>query len=394
MKRRTVCLLLATAMLLPLFGCASNPAPTEETALTEEELSAAAVDFALALLKNAHTEGETAVVSPLSVLTALALTANGAAGETRAQLERMLGASVGQWNAWLSDAEESESLLSADSVWIRDTDAFAVREAFLRTAQEQYRAEVCRAAFDESTCAEINAWVSEHTDGRIERMLESISADAAMYIINALSFEADWAYAFEENKVTSGKFYAADGTTQTVELMNGDVTRYLCGENAVGFCKDYADDRFTFLALLPDESLTAEEYLATLTGEKLLSLLANETGKSVCVTMPKLSFETGFTLNDALRSMGMTDAFDANRADFSELADCTDGALYVGKVAHQTSLTVDTQGTRAGAATSVEMLFRMLIKQESISLTRPFLMAIWDNRCQMPVFLGIINSVN
>lgn len=400
MKHWTVCLLLA-AMLLPLFGCAAENAPVDETkdvvcsgniVLSEEELSVAATDFAIALLQSVHTEGATTVVSPLSVMTAIAMTANGAAGQTRAQIEQMLGASIEQWNDRFAAAGESDSLISANSIWIRNTPNLTVKEDFLNIAEMRYGAEVCRAAFDETTCSEINEWVSENTDGRIEKIVETISADTAMYLINALCFEADWANPFYENEVMSGEFHAADGTNETVELMRGDVTRYLEGENVVGFCKDYVDDRFTFLALLPDETITAEDYLDTLSAETLSAILSGETKKGLYVSLPKLTLQTELTLNDALCNMGMTDAFDAGKADFSALADVADGELYIGRVAHQTQLTIDTQGTKAAAATSVEMMFRMSIKQEKIELTRPFLLAIWDNEFDLPVFLGIVNS--
>lgn len=410
-KRKPLCFLLLGAMLLPLFGCASanvreGTVVSGSIILLNEredhvaqygasaELSEAAVDFAVELLKNSAAEGENTVLSPFSALTALALTANGAAGETRTQTEAVLGAPTQQWNAWFATLMPSQSLLSANSVWLRENKGLNVETDFLYTASDCYDAEVYRALFDAETCEYINAWVTEHTDGQIEKLLDGIQENTMLYLLNALSFKAEWEDPFRANNVKQGEFIASDGSVQPVTLMYGTQSRYLADESAEGFIKEYADGRYSFVALLPKQGVSAEEYLQTLTGERLRALLDGETKAHLSVAIPKLTVETDLLLNDALRAMGMTDAFDEGTADLTALGQYRGGRLYVGQVTHKTLLSLDERGTTAGAVTSVEIPTRTAGIGKELLLNRPFLLAIWDNEGDMPVFFGIINRVD
>ena len=233
-------------------------------------------------------------MSPLSVLYALGMAANGMDGETLAQAEQVLGAPVADVNAYLHALDQSlaepyvatgaagsigganvagttegaggdadatggaadagaaaSPLKLANALWIRD--GFEVEQAFLQTNADYYAAGAFRAAFDQGTARDINAWVSENTDGMVENLIGEIPAEAVLYLVNALAFDADWASPYTEDAVRDGTFAAADGTAQEARMMFSTEHHYLEDGEAVGFVKPYAyeESPFAFAAILP-----------------------------------------------------------------------------------------------------------------------------------------------
>ena len=151
------------------------------------------------------------------------------------------------------------------------------------------------------------------------------------------------------------------------------------------------------MALLPDEDLSIEEYVAGLTGEKLEKLLNNPTYTDVNIKMPKFEYEYDIAMNDILKKMGMTDAFDAMSADFSAMGESERGNIFVSRVIHKTFITVDNLGTKAGAATVVQMDAEGAIinpkEPKTVYLDRPFVYMIVDNETNLPIFIGAVTSI-
>lgn len=402
-----LCLLLLAALGLNLCACgAANAADTvnlmqsvstDVSAVEKKPLDAvfseAAANFAISLLQNSYMAGENTVLSPLSVLTALAMTANGAEGETLEQMEAVCGLPVGALNEYLYSAacETGEELVLANSIWMRSQDLSVLPE-FLQTNADYYSADAFAAPFDENTIDGINAWVSEKTKGRIENLIDKMNPNAAMYLLNALTFDAEWEDVYNETSLYEGEFQGTDGVQQ-VEMMRSEEWCYLDDGKATGFLKDYRGDNYRFVALLPNEGISIEEYIASLSGEGLLKSVANAENVQVIATMPRFTVEASVTLKDALQAMGMTDAFDAANADFSRISEKNE--LYISAVLHKTWLSVDERGTEAGAATAVEIAERgiAITHSKTVTLDRPFVCGILDNRSNSFVFLGIINNV-
>ncbi|MGM9563560.1 MAG: serpin family protein [Faecousia sp.] len=422
MKKLLVFLLLA-ALGLQLCGCSepqSSPESTETApvlktadgaktveltasvtaapvaaASADDTASQAAADFAVRLLQNAYHGGENCILSPYSVLTAMAMVANGADGETLSQLEAALGLSVGDLNAFLYACKENagDELVSANSIWMRDVEQFAVREDFLQANADYFGAEIYKAAFDAQTVADINDWVSEHTAGRIQQILERLDGGSSMVLLNALTFDAKWAAPYKTTDVREGTFTAADGTEQTVEMMHKTEQLYLDDSLATGFVKDYAGGRYCYAALLPNEGVSMEEYLLSLTGASLLNTLANAEECRVSTVMPKYKIETSAELNQALAAMGISDAFSPASANFSRISDTPQ---YIDEVLHKTYMKVDEDGTEAAAVTAVITRSGALMQSHdhTVILDRPYVMAIVDRETEAVVFLGVINSIS
>lgn len=378
---------------------ALEPVPTDP----DEAFVAAQVKFAVELFQNSYKSGENTLVSPLSAMLALAMTANGAAGETQRQMMEVLsgGMELSDLNQalygyriGLSQSDRVKLTLS-DSIWFRDREDFTVKESFLYDLVGYYGAEAYSAPFDDTTLADINLWIKQKTGGLIENALDRISEDAMVYLINALYFDAEWAEQYSEYSVREGTFTNRDGSQSTADFMTSEEWGYLCDETFVGFSKNYAGGDYSFVALLPatvDSGVDPDAALASLTGEKLQSLLSGAKEEKVIAALPKFSVDFSTLLNDALIQMGMTDAF-SGAADFSGISD---DDLFIGQVIHQTSITVAEQGTVAGAVTIVEMdgcVDDQDVVVHEITLDRPFLYLIVDNHTNLPIFMGVLNKI-
>ena len=361
--------------------------------ITEEGAPTAAVtDFAVRLLQNSSEEGKNTLISPLSVLYALSMTANGADGNTRAQMESVLGETVGVLNNFLGGYDTGAELHLANGIWYKDDPSLTVVQSFLQTNADHYGAGIYKAPFDETTIKDINSFVEEHTQGMIPDMLDKIPEEAVMYLVNALAFEGKWEEIYKGNQVNNAVFTTEYGTRQDMELMYSREGKFLEDELATGFMKYYADRRYAFVALLPKEDVAVSDYVQNLTGEHLQSLLENARQVTVNAAIPK--FETAFDaeMSDILKAMGMPDAFDGSLADFSKMATHTDGNLFISRVLHKTFISVAEQGTKAGAATVVEAAPESAMEMETkrVTLDRPFIYMILDCKTNIPVFMGTL----
>lgn len=353
-------------------------------------------DFSLRLFKNCAGDG--AVISPLSVLYALAMTANGAGGETLAQMEEVLGAEISKLNPALKYCTDKmgEELKCANSIWYNDASVFTPDAGFLQTNADYFGAGLFKLPFDDAALRQINKWVEDNTDGMIKNMLDSIPPEAVMYLINALAFDAKWQDKFDKDLSTDGIFTAANGEKQNVRFMHSNEHRYIDDNNAKGFMKYYEGGKYAFMALLPDEGVSTDEYIASLTAQKLRSFIS---GTSTCVlvnvAMPEFKADFSLELSDILKSMGMVDAFDGDIADFSPMGDCKEKNLYIGRVIHKAHIEVSETGTKAGASTAVEMkcYSAMIGETVSVELDRPFVYMIVDTNSCIPVFMGTCSSI-
>ena len=404
MSRRALGIVASALVAVSLLaGCGgSSLTATELTAGTrsasagslEVDEGSDTYDFALDLLRESADE-KNALVSPLSVLSALAMAENGADGETLAQMERVTGMGADELTDLLQaygTLVDDGPLSVANSIWLRDSDGLAVEDDFLETCGGRLGAQVFSAPFDDSTVADVNAWVSEKTNEMIPEMLNQISDDAQVLLVNALAFEGGWEDPFDSALVSPDTFTCEDGTEQDVTMMHSAEGSYLEGELATGFVKPYEGYDYAFVGLLPAEGVSVGELLASLDGDALEELLTPVAGAGAEIGLPKFTASYEAELADALRELGMTDAFDAELADFSRMGSSEQGPLYVGGVLHKTFVDVNEEGTRAAAATTVSMDGAAApggpVEYHEVILDRPFAYLIVDLRCDLPVFIG------
>ncbi len=428
---KALCLLLAGIITVCASGCVKSPSPaspgtaptarptagpasnvktvnlmagvtkknTAEAVVPSGESAKKAADFAVRLFKACSDEEGNVLVSPLSVLAALSMTANGAEGETLREMEDVLGMSLEELNefyynyaAQLENGAKAKLAL-ANSIWFTADERFTVNGDFLQKNADIFGADVFKAAFDEGTLNDINGWVNEHTDEMIPSILDRIPESAVMYLINALAFDAEWESIYEETEVHEGEFTLENGEKKTVEFMSSEEFAYLSSDNCEGFLKRYAGGRYAFAALLPNEGVTVESLVASLDGEKLMAMLTGVRSESVLTAIPKFETEYSAQLSEVLEGMGMHLAFNDAAADLSGLGASEAGNLYISRVLHKTYISVDERGTRAGAATAVEVCdMCMPFYQHSVMLDRPFLYMLIDTETNLPFFIGTMTD--
>ena len=406
MKKKYLALLVAGTLLCSaLMGCTKTYAtdfmdgvkagtPTEVQ--VQEETWAGMYDFSVKLLQSTCEEEENTLVSPMSVLSALAMTANGARGETRSQMENTLGGTVEQLNGALTGLgqEEDSPLYLANSIWFAEGGRITPNPDFLQINADYYRAGVFEAPFDQTTVTDINRWVKEHTHGMVEEILKKIPHDTVMYLINALAFEAEWENPYQKDDVWQQAFTNQAGEVQQVSMMHSEETFYLRDDQAQGFMKYYQGGRYAFVALLPDKGNSVLDYVEGLDGQQLKALLDNPTSVPVVATMPKFESEMEVDLREVLKEMGMDLPFDSAQADFTGLGTSPEGNLYINQVFHKAYLEVEEKGTRGGAATAVEMNTEAAPEEQMVvTLDRPFVYMVVDTSSMLPVFMGTVLSV-
>jgi serpin B len=366
--------------------------------LTDRYVSAVA-DFSFNLFKASRTTGANTLISPLSVQLALAMTANGADGQTLSQMEQVLGNGLSQTELnqyWAGYRERlpndlKTKLRVANSIWFRDeANRLTVEPDFLKTNADYYLADVFKAAFDQQTLTDINTWVKNKTNGMIDSILEEISNDTEMYLINAVTFEGKWEKPYKKSDVSEGTFTTVDGGKQSAKFMYSNEKTYLDDGRATGFIKPYHSNGYSFVALLPNVDVPIDDYIESLDAEQFFKTLQQAEATNVNAVMPKFSYDYEVELNEPLKALGMPDAFSGTQANFTKLGKSTLGNLYIGDALHKTFIAVDELGTKAGAATKVEIVPESAMQARLVKLDRPFVYAIIDNETKLPVFLGTV----
>jgi len=326
------------------------------------------------------------------------MTMNGAAGDTRDQMRRTLGfGDLTQEEINTAYRDLVELLLGLDpsvetavgnSVWYRE--GFRVRDAFLDAVRDFFDAEVRALDFsDPGAAGRINGWVRDATRDRIERIVpDPVPGDVVMYLINAIYFKGAWTDRFDPERTADAPFHRPDGSTVDVPLMSQrfEELRHHRGEDFQAVDLPYGGKAFSMTVLLPDPGVELEAWLSSLDAERwdgMAGALDGAPGRPVRVFLPRFEMEYERTLNDDLKALGMTDAFDPGRADFSALT--PGGGVWVDEVKQKAFVTVNEEGTEAAAATSVGVVESA---PPTVRVDRPFLFVIRERLSGTILFLG------
>jgi serpin B len=363
--------------------------------------------------------------SPYSVSQALAMTYAGARGETARQMAEVLGFALPQpalhaaFHALTADlvargtAEQdpedyatARALQIANGLW--GEQSYPFDPAYTAQVEQYYGTSLQETDFIEAPAAarqEINAWVAGQTEERIQDIVPegAITDLTRLVLANAIYFYGSWAYAFAPGTTADDDFFLLDGTTVTAPFMvQQEFLSYARGDDVQviefpygsgGFGPD-SDSGFTFTVILPDEG-EFESFEQGLDAATFSAATGHVLPTDVLVYLPKFEFAFGAGLVPTLQSLGMTDAFDPRRADFTGMTE--PGAppetdpLFIGDVLHKAFISVDENGTEAAAATIVEMAAGAAPPEEEpleVRIDRPFLFAIRDTQTGTLLFLG------
>ncbi len=388
-------------------GCTKDtiPSPEGEKIVMNDKslrLVSASNSFSFSLLsKSLDGTLQNRMISPLSVSTALSMTLNGASGTTLTAIQKTLGLDgltkdeINKINLDLATALQKSDpnvvMNIANSIWIKN--GFAVLDPFITSNQTYYSAQVSKLDFNPAAVTTINNWVSDKTNGKIPTILSSISSNEIMFLINAIYFNGKWKYQFETSKTATEKFICTDQNIVLVPMMKM--------ENSFGYSVQpgfkalkmpYGADKFQMILLLPDEGTTPDKLAANLNSEKWATLNAALQNKTkLPVWIPKWKFSWDITLNGILSSLGMSIAFDPNKADFSGIN--AQNQLYITKVIHKTFIDVSESGTEAAAVTSVGVgATSMPVDPPAFYAIRPFLFFITEEDTGAILFAGKVEN--
>ena len=414
--KNTLTILGMSALILLGTACSSDDDGNsigknerKDIALTRAELEMVgannefAFDFYNQL--NAHVGQHNMMVSPLSLTQAMAMLANGADGDTKAELVKVLGFegySLEEMNAYymnlnkgLLSVDKATKLSLANSFWLNNQ--YTAIDSYKKTLQANYDAEVKELAFDNNTYTKINQWAEENTYGCIKKVVSEsdINSNTIMALLNATYFNGAWKDKFEEKNSFKGNFEAPNKSS-FIEYMKQDKFEANVYEDAE--CKlielPYGNEAFSMVVVLPNTEATLDELMQNVDADKWqnwmeqLSLHTN-----VLVQLPKFTgeYEYNENLKQTLMEMGVVDAFSALDADFSQMIE---KRMFVNFIKQNSFIKVNEEGTEAAAVTiyTGENAASGGMKKFEFKATRPFFYAIKEKSTGVILFMGKVTN--
>lgn len=351
----------------------------------------------------ATEEGRNVNISPYSITAALALAYNGSTGETAAELGELLGYAPAEREnmnkehqallTLLNNVGSGIELKTANSIWAKEE--LPLRKEYLSTGKAYYEAEIRNTDFTgQQSVKEINEWVSIHTEDKIKKMLEEPPGkDAVAVLVNAVYFKGGWNQVFAEEDTRSADFHpTVDSKVQVDMMKQSGVFVYAETENWQAIRLPFTAWEMDMLIVLPDEDYSLDELQDELAkGEFQDSVFDGKIGE---ISLPRFTASYGIDLKDALKALGVKQAFDPNHGDFSDLAETPD-PIFINQIIHKSYIKVNEQGSEAAASTLSALMagggpptdepFKMVVN-------RPFLFAINDRQTGVMLFLGAIEN--
>ncbi len=405
--------------LWPTHGMGSQEAPVRipfEPTVTygegygEEALAQQAQSrFALKLFDHLLRQRpkENLFFSPLSIHLALSMLYNGAAGETQVAMAKVLeaqelslnelnwtNAQMARWLVERSQAEGPIQVQIANGLWVDQT--LTLRPPFLQVLATYYQAVANRVELgSRQTVQAINRWVAERTQGRIDRIVDRLSREDVMVLLNAIYFKGEWTQPFDPALTEPQPFTRPDGSRVQVPLMaQSGRYGYRETEQLQVVRLPYGEGELAMLILLPKPGVSLQalqQELSPETWQEWTGSLSTRPG-SVRIPKFKLAYETD--LVPALQQLGLGIAF-SPQADFSQL---TPEPTQVSRVLHKAAIEVDEKGSEAAAATGVIVSRTAIDRQEPFQFVadRPFWFAIVapgsgsNQEAQTVLFMGSV----
>lgn len=348
-----------------------------------------------------ENEKKNLIYSPLSIQYALNMLNEGAKGNTKLQIEKLLA------NKTLTQYDNKENVLSlANTIYIRDSYKPHVKEEFTNTLIQKYNAEVQYDTFQNAN--NVNRWIEQKTLGTIKDMIQDEDVRnpyLELILINALAIDMDWKVQFDQVDTEGEIFYLADGKEMQATTMNKkvytDSASYYKDNKITSLTmdlKEYDDTQLEFIAVMPNDN-SLVDYVKQITIEDInqiaeKSTKASETKSGIKIKIPKFEYSYNLKLKADLRKLGMTDVFDAKLADLTNIGDT---ALYVSDALHKADIKFTEKGIKAAAVTALLVKDSMAIeekKPEEVIIDKPFLYVIRDKNTKEVWFVGTVYEPN
>ncbi|MHC5820862.1 MAG: serpin family protein [Nostoc sp.] len=356
------------------------------------------------VLKNDRGENNV-FISPLSVAIALAMTYNGASGTTQLAMAKTLelqGVNLPEINSsyaaalkQLLDNPDGEVQLNiANSLWANQDVSFA--PDFLQRTQYFYQAKVSNLNFQDAAAPSIiNNWVKENTNGKITDIVGSIQPNDALFLISAIYFKGKWSQEFDKSQTAQYPFYITSGKQKQYPMMSqsGNYGYYESNQFQAVSLPYGKDGKFSFYIFLPKQNSNLNAFYQNLNVENWEKWMTQFNTQQGFIRLPRFQTDYEVKLNDALKTLGMEEAFSKN-ANFSGMGKGNN--FDISEVNHKTFLEVNEEGTEAAAVTSVRVGLTLTAAIYDIQppfqmiVDRPFFCAITDNQTGSVLFMGSI----
>jgi len=406
MKTKSV-LFIIIAICIFMAGC-DLTGNSGDDVLTVTEKTARLIeaenDFGFELFQNIYnyeTEYQNIMVSPLSVSLALAMTYNGADGETKTAMEKTLkihGLTPEDINSTYRYLVEALKSLDPDTVLLEIANAifyredFNVENDFVTINQHYYNAEVTPLDFGEEEAAleTINGWVADHTNQKIKTILDRITRDHVMFLLNAIYFKGIWQKEFNKKGTEKLPFYLENGSViQTETMQRLDTLPYMSNDLFSAIQLSYGKGNYNMFVFLPEAERTLEDVIDQMNDENWNMWMDSfQEIESVDIKLPRFKYKYEIKLNDVLSEMGMEIAF-TNEADFTGIN--PEGGLRIDYVKHKSFIEVNEEGTEAAAVTIVA-IERSSVGPEKVyfHVNRPFMYVITEKDTRAILFMGTV----
>lgn len=336
----------------------------EDIVLTraEAEVVGAGNTFAFRVLSDLVDEsgGDDVLFSPLSVYTSLCMLSNGAKGNTYDQIIKAIGCESQEirtinstfkaMTSGLGKADRSTSFSLANSLWIRNK--FPVNDGFKSSLEKNYDATVKNLDFNSSNAVStINKWASDKTDKMIQEVVKELSGN--FVIANALYFKGKWKEKFDPGQTVRRSFDVLNGGNARIDFMintNAHPRYYYDSEEGIEILEmPYGNGAFVMDVILPDAGNNFLQFIKGFDSVSFDSLVSNLKDSNLSVSLPKFKINTtNLSLSRSLKDLGMKDAFDSHKADFSLM---TSAGVSIQDVLQSAVIEVDENGTKAAAIT-------------------------------------------
>ncbi len=369
--------------------------------------------FAVELLQELNRENEQNLFfSPYSISLALAMAYAGANGITASEMAQVLHFNLpieefhSQLNSldqslymvpeYLKDNKDSFQLNIANTLWGQS--GYPFRQSYLNRLAKSYGAGLQEVDFindSEQTRSQINDWVSEETEGKIEDLIPEggLNSLTRLVITNAIYFNAAWMQPFEKKNTKTDDFYLSDGNAIKTPMMEIEERFSYQRDSDLQLVEiPYLNNRYSMVLVMPNES-GLSGFIENLSSEQLSSRLESTRSGKVILRMPKFKFESSFSVNQALRELGMETAFSPIEADFTAMYEPAGDPLYISEVIHKAFVDVDEEGTEAAAATAVVMgatVAEPIDEPVLLAFNHPFMFLIRDRSSGLILFTGLI----
>lgn len=360
------------------------------TACTEQDVTPAEgsqTGFALSFFRNVNAvtaPEENVVASPYSAGAVLSMLEYGAEGETKVELDNALnGAIFGKEEL---DGGENTVVESSNAVWISDN--FSVRNRYVSHLENYFGAFIDTQNFSSPSAVNvINDWCAEKTSGKIQKIIDRVSPDMVMLLVNALYFNAPWAVAFDTDATREAVFHGRNGDSTVPMMIRKAMYNYAEYQGAKMIEIPYTGEKYAMYVVLPPSGMSPDAVLPYIGENQYKSAMSLLAPKEVILNMPKFTNETSIVLNKTLERMGVKTAF-TSAADFSGIS--VSGPLCVNVVKQKCCIDVTEKGTEAAAVTGAQVRMTAVRPAVTMTVDRPFIFVIADMENKDILFAGKI----